>query len=95
MDENINVNLNDKKEKKEEKPKKDKKGKNNKEKSEKKTRNKEKEKSLNILDQANIMQRLNTEYDEKRSNLRTAILDGLNKTDNNEIKQRNSTSVKF
>ena len=94
INENINVNLNDKKDKKEEKPKKDKKVKNNKEKSEKKTRNKEKEKSLNLLDQANIMQRLNTEYDEKRSNLRTAILDGLNKAENNEIKQRNSSSVK-
>ena len=59
-----------------------------------KKRNKEKKRSINNLEQGNIIQRLNTEYDEKRSTLRNAILDGLNKGEKNEIKRRNNSAVK-
>ena len=96
--ETLNENSTNKKQKKaknEKKHKKDKKDKNkNKDTIEKKTRNKEANKSINLIDQPNILQRLNTEFDDKRSNMRNVMLDGLNKVQNDEMKYRNNSAVK-
>jgi hypothetical protein len=96
--ETLNENSTNKKQKKaknEKKHKKDKKDKNkNKDTIEKKTRNKETNKSINLIDQPNILQRLNTEFDDKRSNMRNVMLDGLNKVQNDEMKYRNNSAVK-
>ena len=92
--ENINENLIDKEQKKEDILKPDYIKEKDKELTSNKKRNKEKKRSINNFEQGNIIQRLNTEYDEKRSTLRNAILEGLNKGEKNEIKRRNNSTVK-
>ena len=93
--ETLNENSTNKKQKKAKNEKKHKKHKNkNKDTIEKKTRNKETNKSINLIDQPNILQRLNTEFDDKRSNMRNVMLDGLNKVQNDEMKYRNNSAVK-
>ena len=59
-----------------------------------KKRNKEKNISIKDLEHENIIQRLNTDYDENHNNLRKAILINLDKNENNEIRHRNNSSVK-
>ena len=95
------IDISDKKEK--EKQKQNEKDKNNLEIEEKETkindisdkkRNKEKNISIKDLEHENIIQRLNTDYDENHNNLRKAILINLDKNENNEIRHRNNSSVK-
>ena len=95
------IDISDKKEK--EKQKQNEKDKNNLEIEEKeikindisdKKRNKEKNISIKDLEHENIIQRLNTDYDENHNNLRKAILINLDKNENNEIRHRNNSSVK-
>ena len=59
-----------------------------------KKRNKEKNISIKDLEHENIIQRINTDYDENHNNLRKAILINLDKNENNEIRHRNNSSVK-
>ena len=83
--------------------------KNNKEKEKEKEKNKEKRKgmhtdkrrnkhkkiSLKDIDQENVLQRLNTDFDENIANLRNAILNDFKKDDEKkETRKRNSSSVR-
>ena len=59
-----------------------------------KKRKKENKISIKDLEQGNITQRLNTDYDENSANLRNEFLIGLDKNEHNEIKHRNNSSMK-
>ena len=59
-----------------------------------KRKNKEKKISINDLEQENIIQRLNTDYEENHNNLRKAILIGFEKNNGKDMKYRNNSSMK-
>ena len=49
---------------------------------------------LNVLEQGNVIRRLNTEFEEKSDNLRNTVLDKLEKNEKKVINKRNSSSMK-
>ena len=59
-----------------------------------KRRNKGQKINIKNLEQENIIQHINTDYEDNDSNLRNAILIDFDKNENNEKKHRNNSSIK-